>query len=81
MIFLCSKVTRVFFSIFKRLVYTTNSTGNGTSEVQTVQMASSTFQLGFSGVYTGFIDFFSLYLMQIFLFIRFSSTQWTIDCR
>jgi hypothetical protein len=60
MIFLCSKVTRVFFSIFKRLVYTTNSTGNETSEVQTVQMGSSTFQLGFSGVYTGFIDLFSL---------------------
>jgi hypothetical protein len=41
-------------------MYTTNLTGNGTSEVQTVQVGSSTFQIGFRGVYTGVIDYLFL---------------------
>ncbi|CAF1300760.1 unnamed protein product, partial [Adineta ricciae] len=40
----------------QKLVYSTNSTGNGTSEVQSLQVDSSTFQIGFRGVYTALLN-------------------------
>ncbi|CAF1377186.1 unnamed protein product, partial [Adineta steineri] len=38
------------------LVYTTNSNGNGTSEVQSVQVDNSIFQIGFRGAYTALLN-------------------------
>ncbi|CAF1349598.1 unnamed protein product, partial [Rotaria sp. Silwood1] len=38
------------------LVYTMNSTSNGTAEVQTIAVDNSTFQIGFYGVYTGVLN-------------------------
>ncbi|CAM2722167.1 unnamed protein product [Rotaria socialis] len=38
------------------LVYTINSTSNGTSEMQTISVDNSIFQIGFRGAYTGLLN-------------------------
>ncbi|CAF3925163.1 unnamed protein product [Rotaria sp. Silwood2] len=38
------------------IIYTMNSTSNGTAEVQTIAIDNSTFQIGFYGVYTGLLN-------------------------
>lgn len=37
-------------------MYPTNSAGNGTSEIQSIAVDNSTFQIGFDGVYTGLLS-------------------------
>jgi len=38
------------------IVYPTNTAGNGTSEIQSIAVDNSTFQIGFGGVYTGLLS-------------------------
>ncbi|CAF4377340.1 unnamed protein product, partial [Rotaria magnacalcarata] len=39
----------------QRIVYSTNTSSNGTSEVQSIQVGLSTFQIGFRGAYTALL--------------------------